>query len=126
MEAIIQEPPLSLRVVGVMNTAHDATKASVNCVSGYNGSCLKGGRVPFGLAPPLKYPPDAAVYLKGQPQLDIIGRYRILLHQNEGWLARLPVPHPLRALDGGLTGGCFGNSSILGGHSSKADFYHFR
>ncbi len=40
-------------------------------------------------------------------------------------LARLPVPHPLRALDGGLTGGCFGNSSILGGHSSKADSYHF-
>ncbi len=32
--------------------------------------------------------------------------------------------HPLRALDGGLTGGCFGNSSILGGHSSKADSYH--
>jgi len=26
---------------------------------------------------------------------------------------------------GGLTGGCFGNSSILGGHSSKADSYHF-
>jgi len=25
---------------------------------------------------------------------------------------------------GGLTGGCFGNSSILGGHSSKADSYH--
>jgi len=33
--------------------------------------------------------------------------------------------YPLRALDGGLTGGCFGNSSILGGHSSKADSYHF-
>ncbi len=30
------------------------------------------------------------------------------------------------ALDGGLIGGCFGNSSILGGHSSKADSYHFR
>jgi len=33
--------------------------------------------------------------------------------------------HPLRTFDGGLTGGCFGNSSILGGHSSKADSYHF-
>ena len=30
---------------------------------------------------------------------------------------------PLRALDGGLTGGCFGNSSILGDHSLKADSY---
>ena len=36
----------------------------------------------------------------------------------------MPVPYPLRALDGGLTGGCFGNSSILGGHCSKADSYH--
>ncbi len=34
------------------------------------------------------------------------------------------VQHPLGALDGGLTGGCFGNSSILGGHSSKAESYH--
>jgi len=33
--------------------------------------------------------------------------------------------YPLRALDGGLTGGCFGNSSIQGGHSSKADSYYF-
>ena len=31
----------------------------------------------------------------------------------------------LEALDGGLTGGCFGNSPILGGHSSKDDSYHF-
>ncbi len=37
----------------------------------------------------------------------------------------MPVRHPLRALDRGLTDGCFGNSSILGGHSSKADSYHF-
>ncbi len=29
-----------------------------------------------------------------------------------------------RALDGGQTGGCSENSSILGGHSSKADSYH--
>ncbi len=34
--------------------------------------------MPFGLAPPWKYPPDVAVYLKGQPQVDIIGRYRML------------------------------------------------
>ena len=33
--------------------------------------------------------------------------------------------HPPGALDGGLTGGCFGNSSILGGHSSKANSYYF-
>jgi len=38
--------------------------------------------VPFGLAPPWKYPPDVAVYLKGQPQLDIISRYRILSAPN--------------------------------------------
>ncbi len=80
--------------------------------------------MPFGLAPPWKFPPDVAVYLKGQPQVDIIGRYRILSIQSEGGLARLPVPHPLRALDDGLTGGCFENSSILGGRSSKADSYH--
>ncbi len=55
---------------------------------------------------------------------DIIGRYRILSTQNEGRLARLPVRHPLGALDGELTGGCCGNSSILGGHSSKAESYH--
>ena len=65
-----------------------------------------------------------AVYLEGQLQVDITPRYRISSTQNEGGLARLPVRHPLRALDGGLTGGCFGNSSILGGHSSKADSYH--
>jgi len=66
-----------------------------------------------------------AVYLKGQPQVDIIGHYRILFTQNEGGLAHLPVRHPLRALDSGLTGGCFGNSSVLGGHSLKAVSYHF-
>jgi len=48
------------------------------------------------------------------------------MNKNEGGLAYLPVRHPLGALDGGLTGGCFGNSSILGGHSSKADSYHFK
>ncbi len=80
--------------------------------------------MPFGLAPPWKFPPAVAVYLKGQPQIDIIARYRILSAQNEGGLARLPVQHPLGALDGGLTDGCFGNSLILGGHSSKADSYH--
>ena len=37
----------------------------------------------------------------------------------------MAVRHPPGALDGGLTGGCFGNSSILGGHSSKANSYHF-
>ncbi len=36
----------------------------------------------------------------------------------------MPVRHPLGALDGGLTGCCSGNSSILGGHFSKADSYH--
>ena len=36
----------------------------------------------------------------------------------------LGIWHPLGGLDGGLTGGCFGNTSILGGHSSKADSYH--
>jgi len=59
-------------------------------------------------------------------RIDIIGRYRILSTQNEGGLARLPVPHPFGALDGGLTGGCFGNSSILGGRCSKADSYHLK
>ncbi len=42
----------------------------------------------------------------------------------EGGLARLPVRHPLEALDGGLTGGCSGNSSILGSRCLKADSYH--
>ncbi len=37
----------------------------------------------------------------------------------------MTVRHPLGALDGGLTGGCFGNSSILGSRYSKADSYHF-
>jgi len=35
--------------------------------------------VPFGLAPAWMYPPDVAVYLKGQPQVNIIGRYRIIV-----------------------------------------------
>ena len=64
------------------------------------------------------------VCLEAAPQVDIIARYRILFAQNEGGLARLPVRHPLGALDSGLTGGRFGNSPILGGHSSKADSYH--
>ncbi len=42
-----------------------------------------------------------AVYLEGQLQIDIIAGYRILSTQNEGGLARLPVRHPLGALDGG-------------------------
>ncbi len=45
--------------------------------------------------------------------------------KNEGGLARLPVRHPLGALDGGLTGDCSGNSSILGSRCSKADSCHF-
>ncbi len=31
----------------------------------------------------------------------------------------MPVRHPLGALDGRLTGDCFGNSSILGGTPQK-------
>ncbi len=73
-------------------------KVLFNCVSGYNGSCLKGCRAPFGLAPPWKYPPDVAVYLKGQAQVDIIGGHRILSTQNEGRPAHLPVRHPLGSL----------------------------
>jgi len=99
---------------------------SFNSVLGYNGSCLKGGRMQFGLALPWKYPPDVAVYLKGQPQVDLIRRYRILSTQNEGGLGRLPVQHPRRALDSGLTGGCFGNFWILGAWASKRNSYHFR
>jgi len=56
--------------------------------------------------------------------VDITSHYRILTTQNEGGLAPLVVRHPLGALDGGLTGGCFGNSSIFGGHSSKANSCH--
>src|SRR3989337_1674068 len=56
--------------------------------------------------------------------VDITSHYRILTTQNEGGLAPLVVRHPLGALDGGLTGGCFGNSSNLGGHSSKANSCH--
>ena len=55
-----------------------------------------------------------------------IGHYRILSTQNEGGLARLLVRHPLGALDGGLTGGCAGNSSILGSRCSKADSYYLK
>ena len=56
----------------------------------------------------------------------VLNLYRILSTQNEGGLARLPARHPLGALDGGLTGGCFGNSSILGSRTSKADSYHLK
>jgi hypothetical protein len=73
-------------------------KVLFNCVSGYNGSCLKRCRAPFGLASPWKYPPDVAVYPKGQAQVDIIGGHRILSTQNEGGPAHLPVRHPLGAL----------------------------
>jgi hypothetical protein len=47
-----------------------------------------------------------------------------LSSQNEGEPARLPVRHPFGAIDGGLTGGCFGNSLTLGGYPSKANSYH--
>ncbi len=53
------------------------------------------------------------VKLGGRAWVDIIAGYRILSAQNEGGLARLPVRHPFGALDGGLTGGIFGSSSIL-------------
>ncbi len=52
-------------------------------------SVSQSGGVPFGLTPAWKYPPEMAVYLKGQPQVDITGRDRILLCQNEGWAASL-------------------------------------
>jgi hypothetical protein len=45
---------------------------------------------------------------KSVNRIDITASYRISSTQNEGV----------------LTGDCFGNSSILGGHSSKADSYH--
>ena len=80
--------------------------------------------MPFGLGPPWKYPPDVAVYLKGQPQVDLIGRYRILSTQNEGGLAHLPVRHPLGALDGGLKGDSPGDFWVLGSYASKASSYH--
>jgi len=99
-------------------------KVLFNCVSGYNGSCLKGCRAPFGLALPWKYPPDVAVYLKGQAQLDIIGGHRILSTQNEGGPARLPVRHPLGALEGGLKGDSPGDFWVLGSYASKASSNH--
>jgi len=34
-----------------------------------------------------------------------------------GWDSSLPYQQPLGALDGGLTGGCFGNSRVLVGHA---------
>ena len=55
---------------------------------------------------------------------DIIARYRILSTQNEGGLAGLPVRHPLGALEGGLRGGCFGNSCVSIGRASKGTSYH--
>ncbi len=67
---------------------------------------------------------EAMDFMGPVSRVDVIVRYRISSTENEGELARLLVRHPLGALDGGLTGGCFGNSSILGGHSSKADSYH--
>ncbi len=36
----------------------------------------------------------------------------------------LAFRNPLMTLDGRLTGGCFGNSSILGSYASKASSYH--
>jgi hypothetical protein len=52
-------------------------------------------------------------------------RYRILSSQKYGGPSACPLRSSLGALDEGLTGGSFGNSSILGGHTSKADSYHF-
>jgi len=58
---------------------------------------------------------------ENQPPVDIIGRYRILLPQNEGGAASLWVRALLGTFEGAPISGCAGNSSILGGHSSKAD-----
>ncbi len=56
---------------------------------------------------------------ENRPQVDTIGRYRILSTQNEGGLARLAVRHPPGALDGGLTGGGSGNFWVLASWTSK-------
>ncbi len=48
-----------------------------------------------------------------------------IVHQNEGGLARLPVRHPLGALDSGLTGDYFEEFWILGGRTSKGNYYDF-
>ncbi len=59
-------------------------------------------------------------------RFDIIVRYRILSTQNEGKLARLPVRHPLGALDGGLKGDSPGDFWVLGSYASRASSYHLR
>ena len=48
---------------------------------------------------------NVQLYLKSDPG-DIIGRYRILSTQNEGWAASLWGRALPRALDGRLRGGC--------------------
>ncbi len=78
---------------------------------GYNGSCLKGGRVPFGLAPSWKYPPDVSVNLKGLPQ-------------NEGRAASLDDRALLGTFEGVPISGCAGNSRILASWTSKRNSYH--
>ncbi len=80
--------------------------------------------MPFGLVPPWKYPPEVAVYLKGQPQVDIIARYRISLPQNEGWTASLPFRQPLDALESGLGRGRGKSSWVFGVWTLKANSYH--
>ncbi len=80
--------------------------------------------MPFGLAPPWKYPTDVPVYLKGQLQVDIIARYRISLPQNEGWTASLPFRQPLDALKSGLGRGRGKGSWVFGVWTLKANSYH--
>ncbi len=66
---------------------------------------LEGGRVPFGLAPPWKYPPDVAVYLLGIRILPgfLLGNSRLYPDINwgiswgtlaqDGWRAMRTYPH---------------------------------
>ena len=67
----------------------------------------------------------APSWTEGSPYVDIRAGYLILSRQTEGWLASLPFQQPLGAFEGGLTGGRFGNSSVLGSRCSKADSYHY-
>ena len=80
--------------------------------------------MPFSLAPPWKKPPDVAVYLKGQPLVDKIARYRISLPQNEGWTASLLFLQPLDALEDGLGRGRRKSSWAFGVWTLKANSYH--
>ncbi len=80
--------------------------------------------MPFGLAPPWKYPPDVAVYLKDQPQVDVIGRYRILSAQKYAGPAGLPLRSSPGTLEGELIGAGCGSSRVFGGGTLKASSYH--